>query len=336
MVAETENTDFQNRMRLISFNRTKRGMDNKAEYISRINRVIDYIESNLNENLQLGDLARIAAFSTFHFHRIFRAITGEALYSFIQRLRLERAAGQLVANPQKTITTIAYDCGFGSSASFSRAFRQYFSASPSQWRKASVKKSKIGKDRHVISEYIQRKANDAHRSFAVTDDDPHLKMPEVKVRELPTISLSYVRYIGPFIGDPELYRRLLKKLLDWARSLNLVHFPTTKIIAVYHGNLGIADESRHRISLGIEVPADTRADGEIGRMTLPEGRYAIAHFELPLDEMLYAWLSIYRDWLPQSGYQPDDGPIHEVYRTFPQNHPENKMSFDIRIPVKPL
>ena len=120
-------------------------MDNRAEYISRINRVIDYIESNLCETLQLDDLARVATFSTYHFHRIFRAITGEALYGFIQRLRLERAAGQLAANPAKTITAIAFDCGFGSSASFSRAFREYFSTSPSHWRKALlVKKSKIG------------------------------------------------------------------------------------------------------------------------------------------------------------------------------------------------
>jgi AraC family transcriptional regulator len=312
-------------------------MDNKAEYIARINRVIDYIESNPCADLQLDDLARIAAFSTFHFHRIFRAITGEALHSFIQRFRLEKAAGQLAVNPQMTITKIAYDCGFGSSATFSRAFQQYFSTSPRQWRKTLLeKKSKIGKDRHVISEYIQRKAHDVHKRFAVAGDDPHLKMPDVVIKEIPPISLAYVRYIGPFIGNPDLYRSLSKKLLDWARPLNLVHFPAKKIIAVYHGNLGLADESRHRISLSIQVPADTRTAGEIGKMTLPKGKYAIAHFELPLEEMLYAWLSIYRDWLPQSGYQPDDGPIYEIYQTFPHEHPENRMAFDIRIPIKPL
>lgn len=71
-------------------------------------------------------------------------------------------------------------------------------------------------------------------------------------------------------------------------------------------------------------------------MTLPGCRCAIAHFELPLDEMLYAWLGLFRDWLPQSGYQPDDGPIYEIYDTFPHKRPRNKMAFDIHIPVKPL
>lgn len=322
---------------MIRKSRRKSGMDYRAEYISRINSVIDYIESNLAEELQLVPLARMAAFSTFHFHRIFRAITGEALYSFIQRLRLEKAVSQLITNPKKTITTIALDCGYGSSATFSRAFRNYFSTSPSRWRKTFfIKKSKIGKDRHIISDYILRKADDDLKRYTVTSKDPHLEMPEVKIRKLSPITLAYIRYIGPFIGDVAIYKELSQKLLIWARSRNLMHFPDTKIIPVYHGNLGIADESRHRISLGMQVPADTRVDGEIGKMTLPGGEYAVGHFELPLEEMLYAWQSMYRDWLPQSGFRPDDGPLHEVYHTFPHEHPENKMAFDICIPVKPL
>jgi AraC-like DNA-binding protein len=200
-------------------------MDYRTEYISRINRVIDYIESNLAEELQLETLARVAAFSTFHFHRIFRAATGEPLYGFIQRLRLEKAAGQLINNPTKTITEIAFDCGFGLSATFSRAFRNYFNVSPSQWRKTSFIKSKIGKDEHIISKYIRQKASDDLKRFAVTDTDPQLQIPEVKIKTLSSMTLAYVRYIGPFIGNPDLYRKLSKKLKEWARNQNLVPSP---------------------------------------------------------------------------------------------------------------
>jgi AraC family transcriptional regulator len=298
--------------------------------------VIDYIESNLAEELQLETLARVAAFSTFHFHRIFRAATGEPLYGFIQRLRLEKAAGQLINNPTKTITEIAFDCGFGLSATFSRAFRNYFNVSPSQWRKTSFIKSKIGKDEHIISKYIRQKASDDLKRFAVTDTDPQLQIPEVKIKTLSSMTLAYVRYIGPFIGNPDLYRKLSKKLKEWARNQNLVPSPDRRIFAIYHGNMGITDESQYRLSLCIPVPTLTRVSGEIGKMTLQEGKYAVAHFILPINEMLYAWCSIFRDWLPQSGYQPDDGPFHEVYYTLPHEHHENKMVFDIRIPVKPL
>ena len=89
----------------------------RDEYIVRINRVIDYIEKHLDTELTLDTLAGVANFSSFHFHRIFRAIVGETLNAYIRRLRVEKAVSQLVNNPGKTITEIALDCGFSGSAS---------------------------------------------------------------------------------------------------------------------------------------------------------------------------------------------------------------------------
>ncbi len=93
----------------------------KTEYIARINRVIDYIEKNVDKDLSLEVLAGVACFSSFHFHRIFKAIVGETLNQFINRIRLEKSATQLMSNPNKTITDIAFDCGFSGSASFARS-----------------------------------------------------------------------------------------------------------------------------------------------------------------------------------------------------------------------
>jgi AraC family transcriptional regulator len=74
----------------------------REEYVARINRVIDYIESHLDERLSLERLAKVANFSPFHFHRIFGAMVGQTLNQFIARLRAEKAAMQLVSNPKKT------------------------------------------------------------------------------------------------------------------------------------------------------------------------------------------------------------------------------------------
>ena len=68
----------------------------QAEYEQRVNRVIDHVREHLAEPLPLAELARVAAFSPFHFHRVFRAITGETLFGFIQRQRIEKAAGALL------------------------------------------------------------------------------------------------------------------------------------------------------------------------------------------------------------------------------------------------
>ena len=91
----------------------------QAQYIARINRVIDHIEETLGDELRLKNLARVARFSPFHFHRIFSARVGETLNHFIQRIRIEKAASNLVGNPKQSITTVAIDGGFSSSATFS-------------------------------------------------------------------------------------------------------------------------------------------------------------------------------------------------------------------------
>ena len=67
----------------------------RLEYEKRVNRVIDHIRAHLADELSLAALARVAAFSPFHFDRVFKAITGETLFGFIQRLRIERAANAL-------------------------------------------------------------------------------------------------------------------------------------------------------------------------------------------------------------------------------------------------
>ena len=109
----------------------------RSEYVARINRVVDYIESHLTEELSLEVLAKVACFSSFHFHRIFAAVTGETLNNFVRRLRVEKAAGQLLANPGKSVTEVALDCGFSGSSAFARVFKESFGMSALEWLRAS-------------------------------------------------------------------------------------------------------------------------------------------------------------------------------------------------------
>jgi len=108
----------------------------RAEYVARINRVMDYVDENLGDPLTLDELARVAAFSPFCFRRIFAAFVGETPAQYIRRLRVERAAQQLVAAPRKSVTEVALDCGFSGSAPFARAFRETFVMTASEWRRS--------------------------------------------------------------------------------------------------------------------------------------------------------------------------------------------------------
>jgi AraC-like DNA-binding protein len=93
------------------------------DYRSRLARVLRHLAGDLDGEHSLAELARIAHFSPFHFHRIFRGITGESVAGLVRRLRLERAALAL-RRGETPIITIALDAGYGSPEAFARAFEE--------------------------------------------------------------------------------------------------------------------------------------------------------------------------------------------------------------------
>jgi len=290
------------------------------EYKSRLNRVMDYIEANLEKDFGLEELARVACFSKFHFHRIFRSLTQETLFSFIQRLRLERAAGLLLANRDMPVTSIALDCGFSGSASFARAFKGQFGMTASQWR------------RRKQTVYSREKKNLIRPE---NDLFPRLQA-QVQVRDMEPMTLAYIRYTGPYEGNSELFEKLYHKLYQWASPRGFVSEKTMNI-TVYHDHIDVTDQEKLRISVSITVPPETEVTGEIGKMTLPGGRYACALFHLTSSDYYDAWQWVFSGWLPKSGYQPGDGPGFE-YFPFIQKEAGStgKLTVDICIPVKPL
>lgn len=319
----------------------------REEYIARINRVIDYIDSHLDRELNLRILARVANFSPYHFHRIFRGVTGEALNQFIRRVRLEKAAAQLRSDTKKSITAIALDCGFSGSSTFARLFRDYFGISASQWRsRRPGDTSKIGKAESKDGKTESKKGKDSKSSSAYIEVTTKKKIRrtkmqnkqklDVQVRQIPDMPVAYVRHIGPYKGDAALFDTLFSRLFRWAGPRDLLRFPETKVMAVYHDDPAITDESRLRTSVCITVPKGTKGEGEVGIMTVPKGKYACARFELKDDEYQAAWDALFGSWLPGSGYQPDDRPCFELYCNDPKEHPEGKCIVDICIPVKPL
>ena len=124
----------------------------RREYERRINRVIDYVQAHLADELTLERLALVAAFSPFHFHRVFAAITGETVSDFIRRVRLERAAGALISLPETSILDIAFRYGFSSAATFARAFRAHFGMSATHWRELRERQRVRGKPKRNPSQ----------------------------------------------------------------------------------------------------------------------------------------------------------------------------------------
>jgi AraC family transcriptional regulator len=299
--------DLKKAIGRLVYNKTAYPINEKYQkkiYITGINRVIDYIELNLDEELRLEELSRIANFSKFYFHRIFKAVTGESLHRYIQRLRIEKAASELFVNPDKKITNIAYNYGFSSSSSFGRIFKKYFSMSPGAWQKSANKKIFNEKDKKNNFNYLTFKPINFIKRISLPAKNIKLKDVKICIKDIPEITVAYLRHTGPDMYNPDSLKKLYSMLYNWA-EMNPVRITDKNAIIVYHDHFGITNDSKLRTSICIKIPDGIKVTGKIGRMTIPGGKYAVGYFEQSSDENMDVTQVIYKGWLPESGYQAD-------------------------------
>ena len=319
----------------------------RAVYEGRVNAAMDYVEAHLADELTIETLAQVAHFSPFHFHRIFSAVTGETIGAFVARVRIERAATLLSARADRPVTQIALDTGFASPSSFSRAFREAYGVSPTEWRTG-------GRERY------ERRSRDpaadptpaalAERGrFEVTGtrlsvetgrtiwdvSAGRLGTVTVRVEPLDRTEVAYVRYTGRYQGLGEVFSELYRRLLSWAEPRGFVA-PGTPLFNLYHDDPSLTDDDRLRVSICIPVPPETLPEGDIGRTTLEAGVVALGRFELGNDDYPEAWYAMAAGWLPDSGYEPDDRLPFERYLIGRAARREDAEVMDIGIPVRPL
>jgi len=308
----------------------------RLEYRSRINRVMDYIDQNLDQPLDLNTIASIAHFSPFHFHRIFTFMIGETPIDYIQRLRIEKAAWKLREENPDSVTEIAYCCGFGSISLFSRTFKKHFGITPSQF--ARTEKPTFSQNGNLFSKNGQMLRKNLKSDTAADNDLCHVESnklffmeAKIVVKEMPEMKAVYCRHMGPF----HLIGQAYEKVAKWAVPRGLYKPGVTKTATVTHDDPSVTEIEKVRQSACIIVDEDVKTEGEIGNLVIPGGKYAVGSFELGMGDFEKAWNSMC-NWFTESGYQQGDGSTYELYHNDYNTHPEKKHIVDICIPVKPL
>src|SRR6267143_3892619 len=157
--------------------------ESRLEYAARMHRVLEHIDRQLDQQLELDALAKVANFSSFHFHRLFTAWFGETLGEYVRRRRLELAALRLVAQPRLAVLQVALSVGFGSTEAFARAFKTRFGSTPTGWRDSQRRKRDQSKSEHDQARG-QTPANDGDMKGTSVDRQP------------PTV--AYLRHVGPY------------------------------------------------------------------------------------------------------------------------------------------
>jgi AraC family transcriptional regulator len=154
----------------------------------------------------------------------------------------------------------------------------------------------------------------------------------VVVRQLATHHVAYMRYVGPYgpRGIPELWMRLRR----WMEARGLEVASTVRL-GVAYDDAGVTEPTKCSYDACVVVPEGFAADRWVNLMDVPGGRYAVTAFRGTAHQIEGAWHSVFAEWLPGSGYQPDDRACFEIYRGAP---PDTKGAFrcDLCLPVRPL
>jgi len=308
----------------------------RQEYKSRINRVMDFVDKNLDHSLDLKQLADISHFSPYHFHRLFTAITGETPNNYIFRIRIEKAAQLLKDNRNITISDVSYRCGFNNASTFSRAFRKHFGLTAKEFHSSekavfTVDGIQYSKDGQVLSKHSQKHAGIDSHLCGVEFKNYIIMDTKIEIKTMPELKVIYCRHQGAF---HEIYKAY-DKVCKWAAPRGLLNFPETKTMTIYHDDPSITEIEKVRQDACITVNEDVKVEGEIGKMTVAGGKYAVGRFEIGVMEFQQAWNTMCL-WFTESGYEPADGCTYELYYNDHNQHPEKKFILDICIPVKLL
>jgi len=297
------------------------------DYKKRIIKTIWYIENNLDTDLSLEKIAEVAAYSPFHFHRIFKLITGETLQQYILRKKTEKSAFYLAVHKHLDIKEIYLELGFANHSVFNKTFKKYYRMSPSEFRKsapASFHKivhvpSKNGQIDTVFSPYICNVEN------LLNWTKMNLK---IEVKELPEMNLAAVMSLGLSNVEPSY-----NVLLDWAVKKRLFPGENIKMISVYHDSFKVTPPEKVRIHACMLLEEKLKEqEGQIFSETIEAGKFIVGSGEVTLNDFEQCWVSLFL-WMNEHHYSMRKTFPFEIYHSNFKEHPEGKMIVDFCIPV---
>jgi len=267
---------------------------------NRLARVLALVTGHIDEPLPLDRLAAEAALSPFHFHRVWRAATGESVAETIRRLRLERAAHALGAG-ERPVTDIALDAGFQSSQAFAKAFREAAGVSPTEFRAA------------------RRQTLDG----APKADAAPLA---IRIESIEPFRIVAARHVGPH--DTITLAQAFGRAFAWAGEAGLME-RFAGIYAVLLDDPRDTDEARYEAGLAVG-PAEPPAP--LAGIDIAGGAHAVLRIDGSWDQLPAAWDAFY-GWLIESGHEPADAPPFQHFLDGPEVA-EAERRTDLFVPLR--
>jgi AraC family transcriptional regulator len=295
------------------------------EYDAVIQSVLDEIDNRIMENIRADELARAANYSTYHFCRVFMALTGTPVLAYVTRRKLEYALYDL--SQGRRILDVAMDYGFETHAGFTKAFKKCYGYPPSLYR-LHILPSPPGK---ATAESVKHKQGGITMQVQIKETEPFAVVGAVSRHLLPNVKRS---------ADIPAYWNTIS--LDYGRYLTELY---DAFVPAVHGEYALCfdvDEATGEFTyiLGIEFDKDAdRAKIEPGMriVEMPGGLYAVFTTPKVPDEQ-YAksiadtWAEILTRWLPDSRYEYDETRLG--YEAYDARDHGDIVQMDLCVPIR--
>lgn len=291
-----------------------------SAHFTRIERILDYIHSNIDQPLTVEFLARKSCWSRWQLQRIFLKETQQTVAQYVREIKLSLSAEQLLSSKAR-VMDIALDCGFNSEVSFTRSFKQVFQCSPSAYRKRGQRmglKTPLIKTMPIHQAYeikkrllqIRFEHTEAFLFYGVHKPIKGLFDTQPNYSEIiPTIWHDMIKLTG--LTPP--FKRPVMGIVDTRISKDAA--------TIYWAGYKIT-EAEQAVLLQqhtLRVPAQSYA-------VIPHTGIA-THLDRTL-----RWF--FSDWLPQSQYQAVEGFDLEIYQAG-FDHENKESNMECWIPIQP-
>ncbi len=276
-----------------------------------INRAIDYILQHINEELSVEDVAAHCHFSKYYFSRMFKEATGESVYAFMKRLKLEQSAFRLKVEPDRTVTDIGYEFGY-SPSNYSWMFRQQYQTNPINFRR-NIYQETI---RHPFMHLDIEPKNDSQmETFEACSR-------KIEIKNLPDYFVIYERRIGSYCHLSEQWGDFIEKYQDYVTD-------DTQFLERTFDDPAITnmDGCLYDICMSVDrgVPVENTC-------TIEGGKCAVYTYK-GLGKYIYAaYQTIFTVWLPRTSYVLDYRSGFDIYHMVDSK--SGYMELDICLPLK--
>jgi AraC family transcriptional regulator len=278
----------------------------RSDYGERLERVFTWLADHLDDTLDLTRLADVACLSPYHFHRVYRAMQGETAADTVRRLRLHRAAAELITG-ELPIPRVGRRAGYGSQEAFTRAFKAAYGVPPARYRASFVPTLTSGR----------------------REDAMETTTYETTIRTEPAVRVAALRHQGDYQAIGSTFERLMALAVGQGLlGTDLRSF------GIYYDDPSATPVSALRADACVAVPEGATPAGDLQLKEIRGGRYATVLHVGPYAELerVYRWL--YGTWLAQSGEEPADAPTIEAYLNDARVVPPTGLRTEIWLPLR--